>query len=305
MIDMDTTGRFAIAISLLMLGSVAHGQLITDLSVDVTQEDGIYTYEYTLKNSDFSGVAVNSFFMDTVKGADVIDMFAPENWVSEYTASENNLQALWLAGEGLDCATEDFDVFEGEEISFSLTSTWAPEPQDYIIAKLTADCGGFLGSAEGQIASPSIPPGLACDFDGDGTCDLLDIDLLGTEIGSGTNSSQFDLTGDSLVNINDLDAFLADSNVNRINGDADFDGTVGFPDFLTLSSNFGGEGLTWSQGNFVPDDSVGFPDFLVFSSNFAQTASATATAAVPEPSGLALLLTSLLVLAACRVRKQV
>ncbi len=73
-------------------------------------------------------------------------------------------------------------------------------------------------------------------------------------------------------------------------GDADLDGTVGFNDFLTLSSNFGEEGGGWESGDFG-DGIVAFSDFLQLTNNFGLTAvdipaalPVAGAAAVPEPS---------------------
>lgn len=71
-------------------------------------------------------------------------------------------------------------------------------------------------------------------------------------------------------------------------GDLDGDGSVGFPDFLILSANFGGEGGgVHTTGDIDCDGAVGFPDFLVLSANFGTEVGAQA-ASVPEPSGLML-----------------
>jgi hypothetical protein len=72
-------------------------------------------------------------------------------------------------------------------------------------------------------------------------------------------------------------------------GDIDGDGTVGFPDFLILSANFGAPAdPVGCCGDIDGDGSVGFPDFLILSANFGQSGGASA-AAVPEPNSAALL----------------
>lgn len=65
-------------------------------------------------------------------------------------------------------------------------------------------------------------------------------------------------------------------------GDVNLDDEVNFADFLVLSNNFGEAG-DWSQGDFDSNGKVEFPDFLLLSDNFG---TASAAAAVPEPSGL-------------------
>lgn len=70
-------------------------------------------------------------------------------------------------------------------------------------------------------------------------------------------------------------------------GDLDGDGSVGFPDFLVLSANFGAAATSHTTGDIDCSGSVGFPDFLVLSANFGSTvgAQAASTASVPEPAG--------------------
>lgn len=56
---------------------------------------------------------------------------------------------------------------------------------------------------------------------------------------------------------------------NRLIGDVDDDGEVGFADFLALSQNFGkAADAVWEDGDFNADDEVDFTDFLLLSQNF-------------------------------------
>jgi hypothetical protein len=66
-------------------------------------------------------------------------------------------------------------------------------------------------------------------------------------------------------------------------GDLNVDGTVGFSDFLILSSNFGHDVDSHLEGDLDCDGTVGFGDFLELSANFETVGAAVAT--VPEPSG--------------------
>jgi hypothetical protein len=75
--------------------------------------------------------------------------------------------------------------------------------------------------------------------------------------------------------------------LNALLGDLDGNGTVGFPDFLALSANFGQMVTSYSAGDVDCNGTVGFPDFLALSANFGQ--SLPVAAAVPEPTALALL----------------
>ena len=275
------------------LSGVSQAQLDIDLQVDITEENGIYNYVYTLANDLLSFQSLNSFLLDTGSGAEVLDISGPENWVVEYLESEPNLQASFITGvsaDGETCgATTAFDVQPGNSVSFSITSTWAPEDKEYIVGQLveTTDfpCDFEGGIVFGEIASPAIPPDplfAPCDFDEDGDCDTRDINNLAATISSGEFDATYDLTLDSLVNRDDLDAFLTQAG--RLNGDADFNGSVEFADFLTLSGSFGLSEAEWTDGDFDASGGVEFADFLILSGNFGQTAAAAELATVPEPT---------------------
>jgi len=135
--------------------------------------------------------------------------------------------------------------------------------------------------------------GPACDFSGDGSCDITDIDQLYAELGSA--NATFDLNGDGTVDNDDVSEWLVQASsadpMGRtfLRGDADLDGDVDGPNFTTLAVNFGGPG-TWGDGNFVvtavPGGGiVGGPDFTQLAVNFGFV-SATV---VPEPSNTVIL----------------
>ena len=76
--------------------------------------------------------------------------------------------------------------------------------------------------------------------------------------------------------------------------------SITFPDFLTLSANFGSAVGSYPEGDVDLNGTVEFPDFLTMSANFGQTPGAVA-AAVPEPGSLALITLGGLV---CLVRRR-
>ena len=97
-----------------------------------------------------------------------------------------------------------------------------------------------------------------------------------------------DCNNDGAVNADDLacvtDASELESvlgSTGLLAGDLDGDGSVAFPDFLVLSSNFGQSGVGYAGGDVDLDGTVAFSDFLTISANFGM---AGATASVPEPS---------------------
>lgn len=287
----------------VLLGNLAHSQLLIDLSVDVTQgDDGLFTYVYTLENSDFSTQSVNTFFFTTPRGADIQleSMSGPNvNWVPLYDKdlTPANLQGVFITGlneAGDTCGvSRDNDIFPGDSAEFTFVSSWAPQVQENAnpptsIGFTSGALCDFVGAiAQPNVAVPAIPvdpPGLSCDFDGDGDCDVRDIDNLNATIVAELNDLTYDITGDSAVNTADLELFLKD--VERLNGDTDLNGAVEFADFLALSENFGEEG-DWSMGDFDSSGDVGFPDFLILSDNFGRDF--LGAAAVPEPNSFVLI----------------
>ncbi len=118
--------------------------------------------------------------------------------------------------------------------------------------------------------------------------DTADIDLLSDAVRAGNNLI-YDLDGNGVLDQDDRSTWVEDLS-GTFFGDADLDKEVSFADFLALSSNFGLDG-GWAEGNFDGQGNVEFPDFLMLSANFGK--SATAVAAVPEPSTVMLLLVGL------------
>jgi hypothetical protein len=99
-----------------------------------------------------------------------------------------------------------------------------------------------------------------------------------------------DCNGDGVVDGQDLQCACASGTLSDVlattgllPGDFDADGNVAFPDFLTLSANFGQTVDGYHLGDADCSGDVGFSDFLLLSANFGQS---TGVAAVPEPMGL-------------------
>jgi hypothetical protein len=118
---------------------------------------------------------------------------------------------------------------------------------------------------------------------------------------SGGTTNPTDCNGDGLVDSADADCWaqlgeqdLLDqtlAEIGSLRADANFDGTVNFPDFVVLSNNWENEPALYSDGDFAADDgAVGFSDFVLLSNNWEQAAGGAAAAAVPEPAGLSLII---------------
>ena len=103
----------------------------------------------------------------------------------------------------------------------------------------------------------------AADFNSDGVLDIADIDALVMEIIAGTNGPSFDLTGDGLVNTDDLAEWRAVAGDENgfagayLEGDANLDGDVNASDLNELGLNWQASPNTWSGGDF---NASGFVD---------------------------------------------
>ncbi len=138
------------------------------------------------------------------------------------------------------------------------------------------------------------------DFDGDGILDGGDADDLVAGIASGSNNPAFDLTGDGLVNADDLDQWLTIAGAANLPsgnpylyGDASLDGFVDVTDFNAWNSSKFTNTAAWTMGDFNADGSIDVTDFNRWNSN-KFTASDAATSTVPEPATATLLVMGLL-----------
>jgi hypothetical protein len=137
------------------------------------------------------------------------------------------------------------------------------------------------------------------DFNNNGTLDAPDIDLLSAEVRAGTNTASFDLTADAMVNQADRENWV---NVRKKTwfGDANLDGQFNSSDFVAVFGIGEYEDATpansgWADGDWNGSGDFESGDFVAaFTAGGYEQGVRPAGAAVPEPSGLALLLIGLL-----------
>jgi hypothetical protein len=158
----------------------------------------------------------------------------------------------------------------------------------------TGEVGGGTGS-------------LACDFTGpewnpqpDSVCDVLDIDDLFGQgnlvTGVSAAGSVYDLTGDGMLNGDDVAAWLSNAATKNgqsspyIPSDVDLDRDVDLTDFNTLAGNFNpiGSDAVFSVGDGDGNGSVNLSDYNTLAGSFNPIGYGGATA-VPEPASLVLL----------------
>ena len=143
---------------------------------------------------------------------------------------------------------------------------------------------GYFDTSFDFVIRTNDPAPDGADFNGDAETDADDLGILYAGIQDSWNAPALDLSGDMILNSEDVAAWASEVGVPL--GDTDFNGVVEFTDFLSLSANFGLAG-GWGEGDFDADGFVEFPDFLILSANFGTASEATA---VPEPNSRSLVL---------------
>ena len=162
------------------------------------------------------------------------------------------------------------------------------------IAQAGTNFDGLMGSLTSGDAGP------ICDFNGDGSCNIVDLNLMlaegpiapGVPVTMGVND-QFDLNGDNIINLADQSMWLADAAAEDELGspyklgDANLDGSVDVTDFNAWNSNKFTATLNWDEGDFTGDGSADVSDFNSW--NGTKFTSSDGITAVPEPTAAALL----------------
>jgi len=159
--------------------------------------------------------------------------------------------------------------------------------------------GGFdesLNTATAAWLSNFVSTPLTPDFDGNGSVDGTDIDLLVDNIVNGTTDlATFDLDGNGVLDIDDRNEWLeraGEINLSSGNsyllGDANLDGSVDGQDFIAWNASKFTDQAAWTKGDFDVNGTIDGQDFILWNANkFTSVGQANA---VPEPTGSTLLL---------------
>ena len=139
--------------------------------------------------------------------------------------------------------------------------------------------------------APAVPG----DFNGDRLLTATDIDLLSAQVRAGTHPAGYDLNNDRLVNQVDRNVWVNDLRKTYY-GDANLDGLFNSADFVSVFQTGQYEdgvagNSTWATGDWNGDTEFASSDFVTaFQAGGYEAGPRAATAAVPEPAGLTLLL---------------
>ena len=141
-----------------------------------------------------------------------------------------------------------------------------------------------MGAFEYQIAP--------VNFTDDEHLDCADVDAVVAAIVEGNNPSEFDFTGNSLVDHSDLDVWLnlaglhnLPSHAAYLSGDTNLDGIVDSTDLNTIGLNWRHEVTGWCNGDFTADGVVAADDVNALALNWQRDVSgqpAVANARLPR-----------------------
>ena len=142
------------------------------------------------------------------------------------------------------------------------------------------------------------------DFDRDGSLGSLDVDALTLEIAAGTNNVTFDLNGDGLVDLSDIDVWFPLYSANAgvplaiALVDVDFNGLNNVADYLLIQTNLNLPSPRFTDGDLNADGFVSASDLALYTVRGGLVPNS-----VPEPTTLVLLGAGLFGLA-CQGRRR-
>lgn len=140
-----------------------------------------------------------------------------------------------------------------------------------------------------------------CDFDGNGTLGVGDINLLLAAVNAGTNNPTFDINKDGSVNEADISVLVTSKDkLNTYIGDANLDGQFNSTDFVDVFlageyEDATNDNSTWEEGDWNGDLDFTSSDFVAaFLDGGYELGPRASVSAVPEPSSIVLTLVGLI-----------
>ena len=248
-----------------------------------------------IENTTGQPVAFDYYEVQSPAGSLLADDF-PAGWNSlddqDFDAIGSGVGQSWDEGE----LSDEFELVEAYLLSNSIIGDGDAisignaydEMQD------AADLQFFYAGPDGALIEGEVRydfgGGNSGDFDGNGSYECADIDSLVAAIAGNSTDLTFDLTGDGVVDRNDLTAWLAEAGAAELasgnpflNGDANLSGVVDVSDFNIWNANKFTNSAAWCLGDFNADGVVDTSDFNLWNMNKFTTSD---MAAVPEANSL-------------------
>lgn len=217
----------------------------------------------------------------------------------DYTGDKILDIGIEIAGvEYYDTPVTMTEIYQTYTVNFS---EFVPNGEDLSSSRIKLRILSSHGMGVGQIDYDQIigVDRRSGDFDNDGDFDGVDVDALVGVIVAMTNDPNFDLTGNGLVDREDLTNWLAlagaanlPSGNPYLDGDANLDGIVDGLDFILWNDHKFTQLAAWTKGDFTADGTVDGLDFIAWNEN-KFTSSDSAGTQVPEPGASWLILFSL------------
>lgn len=241
-----------------------------DVSINLNANDSTTPFNISLNSQ---GMGSTASVIDATADTDFFQFTTPGNFLGSgsvtMTPDTSSLDAaMWL----YDAAGNELgrSFVGGAGISETINFAGLTAGNTYHISTLSSN----YNSSGSFNLIVDLLVSLACDFDGDGDCDIDDIDLLVPQIASGANNVLFDLTGDGLVTVLDRDQWLSDAGDINIGpgraylvGDGNLDGTVDGSDFVIWNTNKFTAVALWSAGDYTVNGFVDGFDFIAWNTN--------------------------------------
>ena len=234
---------------------------------------------------------------------------------------EQHIAVVWNGEEGLISMYVEGQMVREGELHFSLedfddVNNWLGRSQwpdamyagsynefriyDYPLTENQL-YGNYLAGPE------TVTGGLVGDFNNNQELDVGDLDLLAAAIAGGENPAEYDLNGDGIVDADGDQIYWLHDLKSTWVGDVDLDGLFDSTDFVAVfveGKYETGEAAGWAEGDWNADLVFSSGDFVAafIDGGYEIGAFPGAVQAVPEPTGVALLLLGVLMLGGLRRR---
>ena len=220
-----------------------------------------------------------------------VDLFDANIFDQVVVADDVNLAGALMVNVMDPTRIQVGDTFTIIEVGDVLSGTFSGLPEGALVGTFGGNslAISYVGGDGNDIRLETF---LAGDFDRDGQVGLVDVDLLVAQIASGQIDLSFDLNGDGLLDVQDLDVWRSVAGaanlgpgISYLVADANLDGVVDGLDFILWNDNKFTDIAAWSHGDFNADGVIDGVDFIEWNDNKFQNA-ADSPQAVPEPTVL-------------------
>jgi hypothetical protein len=205
------------------------------------------------------------------------------------------LHKLIASGDSIEVAPGEFREIEAVNFSLSPSNNEDGGISHFNENGELAFIARFVDDSTGLFVA-SIPD--LCDFDGDSLCGISDMNMItsigdltaGVSVGPGIDG-RYDINGDKVVDVWDMDAWLLEAAARSgflsafLRGDANLDGKVDSIDLSVVNAQLFSLDGRWDHGDFNGDGIVDGSDFNFWNIHKQITISSLGQR-VPEPNGM-------------------